>query len=205
VRARCGTHVARTGGIGVIAVAGWERFRGGSRVHFLCGARVRRRFDLWRDAFAAAQKLLSVSPEELAPAVERMQGENKALQRALRTAQERLAVHEAGSLVARGLRVGGRLVVVEAIPELDAVGLKAMAAAAAATTGTVAALFSTTSPALVVVACHPAAGVDAGAALKALVARFGGKGGGRSDLAQGGGLAADTDALVAAARDLLSA
>ena len=34
-----GTHVARTGGIGVIAVASWERFKGGQRLSFLCGGR----------------------------------------------------------------------------------------------------------------------------------------------------------------------
>ena len=34
-----GTHVARTGGIGVIAVASWERFKGGQRLEFLCGGR----------------------------------------------------------------------------------------------------------------------------------------------------------------------
>ena len=38
-----GTHVARTGAIGIIAVAGSERFRGGSRREFLCGGRALRR------------------------------------------------------------------------------------------------------------------------------------------------------------------
>jgi len=199
-----GTHVARTGAIGVIAASGWEKFRGGSRLQFLCGGRVRRRFDLWRDALAATMKHLSVAPEELAGGVERLQGENKALQRALRTAQEKLAVHEARALVARAARVGERLVIVEAVPDLDAAGLKAMAAAAAAEPGAAVALFSTTSPALVVVARHEGAGVDAGAVLKALVGQFGGKGGGKPDLAQGGGLQGDTTTFVAAARELLS-
>ena len=53
VRARCasidvqdfdlsacgGTHVSRTGAIGIIAVSATERFRGGTRVTFLCGGR----------------------------------------------------------------------------------------------------------------------------------------------------------------------
>ena len=37
-----GTHVARTGAIGAIAVQSTERFRGGTRVEFLCGVRVLR-------------------------------------------------------------------------------------------------------------------------------------------------------------------
>jgi len=37
-----GTHVARTGAIGMIAIAGSERVRGGTRVEFLCGVRALR-------------------------------------------------------------------------------------------------------------------------------------------------------------------
>ncbi|HTM32061.1 MAG TPA: alanyl-tRNA editing protein [Vicinamibacterales bacterium] len=199
-----GTHVARTGGIGIITVPGWEKFRGGSRVQFLCGVRVRRRYDVWRDAFAATQKFLSVAPEELAPAVERLQSESKSLQRTLRALQEKLAVHEATALVARGTRSGDRLAVVEAVPDLDASALKAMAAAAAATPGAAVVLFSASSPALAVVACHPGAGVDANATLKALTAKFGGKGGGKPDLAQGGGLTGSSNELISAARLLLA-
>lgn len=199
-----GTHVARTGAVGIIVASGWEKFRGGSRLQFLCGVRVRRKFDSWRDAMAATMTHLSVAPEELAAGVERLQAENKVAQRALRAAQEKLAVHEARALVARGTRVGQRVVIVEALPDLDAIGLKAMAAAAAAEPGAAVALFSATSPALVVVACGAGAGVDAGATLKALVAQFGGKGGGKPDLAQGGGLQGDPAALVTAARELLS-
>jgi len=34
-------HVERTGAIGMIAIGGWEKFKGGSRVEFLCGGRAR--------------------------------------------------------------------------------------------------------------------------------------------------------------------
>jgi alanyl-tRNA synthetase len=197
--------VARTGAVGIVVVSGWERFRGGSRVHFLCGIRARRRFDLWRDALAATMTHLSVVPEEMAAAVDRLQAEGKAVQRALRRAQEKLAAFEAKALVARGTRSGHRLLVVEAVPDFDAAGLKAMASAAAIEPGASVALFTTESPALVVVAGHPAAGVDAGATVRALVATFGGKGGGKADLAQGGGLTGSPDVLVAAARKLLAA
>jgi alanyl-tRNA synthetase len=45
--------------------------------------------------------------------------------------------------------------------------------------------------------------VDCAATLKALTDRFGGKGGGRSDLAQGGGLQGTAEDLIAYARSLL--
>ncbi|MEO7134181.1 MAG: alanyl-tRNA editing protein, partial [Vicinamibacterales bacterium] len=57
-----GTHVERTGGIGVIAICSVEKFKGGSRVEFLCGGRALQRFRVWRGALSAMQKHLSVPP-----------------------------------------------------------------------------------------------------------------------------------------------
>jgi alanyl-tRNA synthetase len=199
-----GTHVARTGGIGIIAIAGTERFRGGTRVSFLCGGRVLAAYGRFRDAFGDAQRLLSVAPEEVGTGIEKLQAENKSLQRALRTARESLTGYEASALVERGERVGSRVLVAAALEGRDAAGLKAMAAAAAGEPHVVAVLFSTTQPALAVVARAADTGVDAAAILKALIARFGGKGGGRAELAQGGGLTGRSDELVNAARELLA-
>jgi alanyl-tRNA synthetase len=199
-----GTHVARTGAIGVIAVASAEKFRAGTRVEFLCGGRALARFHGWRDAFANTQRYLSVPPQDLAAGVERLQAEAKTLQRTIRALQEQLAVHESRALVARGERAGDRVLVVEALEGWDAAGLKALAVAATANEpGAAVTLFTATSPALVVVARGKGGGIDAGAVLKALVTRFGGKGGGKPDLAQGGGLNAPAPELVKTARELL--
>lgn len=199
-----GTHVARTGGIGVVAVGGWEKFRGGSRVEFLCGGRALNRFRRWRDSLAATQKFLSVAPDEMAAAVERMQAEGKAQQRTLRGFQDKLAVYEAQALLEKASPAGSQPVLIETLDGWDAPGLKAIAvAAAAAKPNAVVVLFSAATPALVVIARGSAATADAGALLKALVAQFGGKGGGKPDLAQGGGLAGSAVALVAATRRLL--
>lgn len=200
-----GTHVARTGAIGIIAIGGAEKFRGGSRVEFLCGGRALDRFRLWRDSLAATQRHLSVAPHEMAVAIERMQADAKAQQKILRGMQEKLATQEAQGLIAKGTRAGDRLVIVEAIEGWDAQGLKAMAVAAAAIDPSAAiALFTTTTPALVVIAKGANGGIDAGAVLKDLVAKFGGKGGGKPDLSQGGGLSGTTAEHIASARALMS-
>ena len=39
-----GTHVRRTGAIGIIAISGFERFKGGLRVEFVCGGRALRAY-----------------------------------------------------------------------------------------------------------------------------------------------------------------
>jgi alanyl-tRNA synthetase len=194
-----GTHVERTGAIGIVAIGGWEKFKGGSRVEFLCGSRALQRFRVWRGALAAVQEHLSVPPIEMAASIERMQDDAKAVQRTLRAFQEKLASQEAQALIARS---AGKRIIAEAIDGWDAQGIKSIAVAAtAAQPDAVVALFTSTTPAQVVIARGANASVDAGALLKELAAQFGGKGGGKPDLAQGGGLNAAASELVSFVSD----
>jgi len=85
----------------------------------------------------------------------------------------------------------------------EAQGLKALAAAITGDGGAVAALVSAPSPSLVVVARSADVRLDAGTVLKALTGRFGGRGGGRPELAQGGGLVGVPAEMAAAARELM--
>ena len=204
-RSACGgTHVARTGVIGLIAITASEKFKGGTRVEFLCGRRALGRIREWRDVFSATSRVLSVLPAGLAAAIERLQGENKSLGRTVRQMQDQLAGQVASELVNEGAPASnGRVVVARALEGWDATGLKTIATAAAASQGVCAAVFSAAAPALVVVACASDTGVDASAVVKALLARFGGKGGGKPEMAQGGGLQGDVNEMVAAARELL--
>jgi alanyl-tRNA synthetase len=193
-----GTHVARTGAIGIIAITGWERFKGGLRVGFACGGRALRAHRRLRDTAAASIRLLSVLPDELPAAIERVQADAKESKRTIRNLQLQLAGHEAEALAAAG---DGR--VVAALPGWDQAGLKAIASAVAARAGHVAALISAESPAAIVVARHPDAATNCASVLQQVIARFGGKGGGRPELAQGGGLQGDPEVIVDYLRELL--
>jgi len=95
--------------------------------------------------------------------------------------------------------------VITAIEGWDAQGIKAIAAAiTAADPHAVVVLFTTATPAQVVIARGVAATIDAGALLKQLAAKCGGKGGGKADLAQGGGLMGSAAELLESARALVS-
>ncbi len=200
-----GTHVARTGEIGSIQVLSWERFRGGLRLEFVCGGRALRSFRRFRDVVAGCIRGVSVLPEELPAAIERMQAENKDLRKTIRTGQEQLAKYEALTLAGHALQVGERFLVVESVPQSDANVLKSMATSIAGRPGYDAALFSADAPFLAVVARSPGGALEAGVVLRRLVERFGGKGGGRADLAQGGGLNADKAEILDEATRLLAA
>jgi alanyl-tRNA synthetase len=196
-----GTHVERTGAIGIIAIGSVEKFKGGSRVEFLCGGRALERFRVWKGALSAVQKHLSVPPIEMAASIERFQEDAKAAQRVLRGFQERLAAQEAQALFARN---PGKRLIAEAIDGWDAQGIKAIAVAAtAAQSDAVVALFTSTTPAQAVIARGSTSTVDAGAMLKQLAVKCGGKGGGKPDLAQGGGFTGSAVALIDAVRVLI--
>jgi alanyl-tRNA synthetase len=196
-----GTHVSRTGAIGVIAVGSWEKVRGASRIEFVCGGRALRAYRGLRDATAASIKLLSVLPADLPNAIERLQADLKAGARAVRQFQAQLAVHEAARLAAAA---GDSRVVVAMLEGWDQNGLKAIASALTGRPGYSAALFGGPSPFSAVVARAPDSGADAAAVLRALIGRFGGKGGGRPDLAQGGGLEGDPNEIARCAEALLA-
>ena len=198
-----GTHVSRTGAIGMIAVTGAERFRGGSRVTFVCGSRALRTFRGYRDAVTGAVRVLSVLPDELPRAVERAQLDSKDLRKTVSRLQGALAGHEAARLLAAVTEVGERRVVVQALEGWDAAGLKAIASSLVAQKGVTAALLSDGDPVAIVVARSQDVAVDAGKMLRMLLDRFGGRGGGRPELAQGAGLTGKRDEILAAARELL--
>jgi len=199
-----GTHVARTGTIGIIAIAGIERFKAGSRVEFVCGGRALRSHRRLRDIVAATGKLLSVAPHEMAGSVERVQVEAREQRRQVKELQTRLAGHEAAALAAAAVAGPAYRASIAVLEGWDAQALKQIASAIVSHPGHVAILMSAPAPSSIVVARSADTAFDAAAALKQMVARFGGKGGGRPELAQGGGLTGSPDDMVAFARTMAS-
>ena len=198
-----GTHVARAGEVGIVAVKSWEKFRGGTRLEFVCGGRALAEYGVVRDAVAGCIRLISVSPRELPAAIERAQEENRDLRRVVRDLQERLAVFEAAAMVERGRKVGSVTVVLEIAPGRDQAGLKTLAASAAAIGGVVAGLISATEPVLAVLARSADVPVDVSAVLKTLLARAGGKGGGKPEMAQGGGMTGSPGEILATLQTII--
>jgi alanyl-tRNA synthetase len=210
-----GTHVSRTGAIGVIVIAAWERFKGGHRLTFACGGRALAAYRGLRDAITGAVQKLSVLPAELPASIDRLQAEAKEQKRALNALQAELARYRADELAASAETVGigpadegiarPTCQLVARVLDADANSLKSQAIAIAARPGHVAVLVSASAPALAVVACAPDVNLPAQRTLATLLAAFGGRGGGRADFAQGGGLTGAPEAILAAARNALGA
>lgn len=197
-----GTHVPRTGVIGLIAVSHWERFKGGSRVGFVCGGRALALFGRQRDVIAEATRVLSVPSNELAATIERQRGELKDTGRAIRQLQEEVAAHRAAAMRADAETIGGLRGVLKEVPGWDAAALKTLAQAIVSEPGYVAILVGSGQPAPVVAARASDVVFHAGAWIGQATTTLGGRGGGRPELAQGGIPAAAPDILAIARRAL---
>jgi alanyl-tRNA synthetase len=198
-----GTHVASTGEIGLIAVTAAEKFRGGSRVTFVCGGRALRALRGYRDAVAGSVRSLSVLPHELPAAVEKIQSEAKQARKTITRLQSELAGHEAARLLAAAPVVAGVHRASHVMEGWDAAGLKAIASAMTAQGQAAVVIVGTSAPVAIVVARSPGVAVDANDVLQQLLKRFGGRGGGKPELAQGAGLTGDPQAIATAARELI--
>ena len=109
--------------------------RGGSRLTFVCGARALRALRTYRDAVAGSVSALSVLPNELPAAIERIQDESRELRKHAKSLQDRLAEQEGARLAAAAPEIDGVRLVVEALDGWDLAGLKSLAAAATAASG----------------------------------------------------------------------
>jgi alanyl-tRNA synthetase len=197
-----GTHVARTGSVGIIAIGAVERFKGGQRVEFFCGGRALDRFRSMQDTLGGAVRLLSVLPGDLPGAIERLQADAREGQRALTALQQDLSRYRAEELAASPEQTPAGRLVLRSV-DADAIGLKSLASAIVSRPGFVVVLVAAARPTLVVVARSQDGSVAANQLVAALTAKFGGRGGGKPDLAQAGGLDASADEILAAARALL--
>ena len=84
----CGTHVARTGEIGVIKMLSLIRHRGGVRLEMLCGRRAMAYLDVVYEDSTAAARALSTVPGETAPAMAREREQAAAVRQQLAAARQ---------------------------------------------------------------------------------------------------------------------
>jgi alanyl-tRNA synthetase len=149
--------------------------------------------------------VLSAAPADLPAAIDRLQADLKDQRRLARELQGKLALHEADSLAASAESGPVGRVVAHALEGWDGGGLKQVASAIVSRPGFVAILISAPPPVSIVIARSPDVAFDAGALLRVLISRFGGKGGGRPELAQGGGLNGSVDEILSSARSAAGA
>jgi alanyl-tRNA synthetase len=198
-----GTHVRRTGEIGVIAVTAWERVRGGTRLTFVCGNRAVSALRQWRHVVHEAAHLLGSPALDVPSFVARLQEVQRETQRRVKVLEDEVAGLRGAALRGSAEVIGTVRAVLATIDEHDPAMLK-KTAQTVAQGDMVVVLAGRGEPTPVVALRAGAAAFDAGTFVKSAAAAFGGRGGGRAELAQGGVTAAP-DAIIALARSALHA
>ena len=183
-----GTHVARTGQVGLIKVVKLERHADALRVEFRCGWRALADYSRKNQVLQEVAAGLSIGFGELGQAIVRIQAEGKALHKRLAEAESRLMLYEAGELDAKAEERGQLRLIASAWADRDAASLRTLAKKLTVKPRTVALLGSGGRQPIFVFARSTDLSLDLVPLLRGAIERIGGKGGGgRPDFCQGGG------------------
>jgi alanyl-tRNA synthetase len=184
-----GTHAYRTGEVGMIAVRTWERAKGLTRIEFVAGTRALADYRRANKTSRAVAALFSAGRDDAAKLASRMVDENKDLHRRVRSLEEIAARVEAHDLLAAtSLNDAGVKIVTHVFENRDAESLKHVAQALIANAKTIALLGSREGDAARLVFARSAdTSSDMNVMMRAACELLDGRGGGKSDMAQGGG------------------
>ncbi len=178
-----GTHVARTGGVGLILLRKIEKQKQNCRVEFVCGERALRCARADYAALTDTARVLGCGPGEAGAGVRRMQEEQKAAQKRQQMVLATLAGYEAAALLANAA-AGSPRRVVKIYDDAEPGYLRLLASEIVKQPGALA-LLGTRCGGHVVFAQSKGMAGDMSQLLRAALQGFGGKGGGTRDFAQG--------------------
>jgi alanyl-tRNA synthetase len=201
-----GTHARSTGEVGVIAVRSWERAKGLTRIQFMAGGRVLNDYRKANRIVTEIAAVFSAGRNDAPALVGRMVDENKKLTRRVRELDQIACRVEAEDLL-RDTQPGpaAARIVTRIFNDRDSESLKHLALALISHPGAVALLGSRNdNTARLVFARSAGVGGDMNALMRQACEIVEGRGGGKPEMAQGGGknTAALEEALAVAEASL---
>lgn len=183
-----GTHVSQTGAIGLIAIRKVDHTKGLTRIAFVCGGRALRRARQDFTILTEAARLFSAGLEDVPALITKQGQELREAARLRDNLVEDLAKLEAAQLWQSALERAGVRVVRRSFETEEGKKAKLIAHAVVKHPSAVAFIGVKGKPATLLFLQSPDGNLSMAEILKQILAKFGGKGGGSKDFAQGGGL-----------------
>ena len=178
-----GTHVRRSGQVGMISILGTERYKGGTRVVFVTGARALKRLRGAGDLLRRVCLEFTAGEADLTSAVARLKESHGRLDRRLKPLLRESVEREAARLLADAPRGPHGPVVALHVPERPAEEAGLLAGLIAEQGGVALLVCGDETPRAHFSA--PTGTMSMGALLGEICKRHGGRGGGRPESAQG--------------------
>jgi len=202
----CGTHVRRTGELGLIKVIRWERYKGGTRVAFLCGERALRDYQQKTETLGGMCRTLTAGEEEVVGILGRWQEEKKAAAKRIRSLLDDVLENEAEKLVEKAEPVGSYRVVSVLFENRDTEEVQNLVKKLCRIEGIVALVGVKGKRGQLYFGRFPSVELDVGSLMQEACREVGGKGGGSPSMAQGGIQdASNVEAVLQRARTFLEA
>jgi len=181
----CGTHVARTGEVGLIAVTGVEPYKGGVRLSFVCGARAVTYLQKIRGIVQDIARAHSCKEEDVPQALQSLRRELSGIKREHKALQTKLVHAVSKELDQQARQVKGRRLIARLV-DLPPSQLRPLAAALCETAGTLTLLLARAEEGVqYVLCCSEGLGLDMGELAQSVNPALLARGGGRGCLAQG--------------------
>ena len=202
-----GTHVRRTGDIGLFRLAGETGIAAGvRRIEALTGATAHRQALEQQATLARAAELLKTAPGEVLEKLGRLAARKQELERELERLQGQRARQAGADLAAQAVEVDGMRVLAARLDDADAKSLRAALDRLKERLGSAAVVLGAARGGKVALVAGVTADqcgrLPAGELVSAVAAQVGGRGGGRPEMAQGGGDRPEAlDAALAAVPD----
>jgi alanyl-tRNA synthetase len=193
-----GTHVARTGDIGVMRIVSESGIASGvRRIEGVTGAAALTRMDQAEGQLASVCEVVKGTAENVAEKVSALRSENRELEKEIARLKQKLASGAGSDLTSAAVEVSGIKVLAANVDGADARSLRDTLDQCKNKLGSAVILLAAVNEGKVALAAGVTKDltgrVKAGDLMKEFAQRLGGKGGGRPDMAQGGGT--DVDAL----------
>jgi len=186
-----GTHVGATGGVGIICVRKVERAKGLTRVEFVCGGRALRRARQDYTILSEAARLFSTGLETVPQLITKQAQDLRDAGKSLQKMMESLAELEAAQLWQQAPEKAGVRVVRGVLEATEAKKAKLIAHAVGKQANAIGLIGVKGTPSGLFFSQTPGGNANMSEVIKETLAKFGGKGGGTRDFAQGGGLPED--------------